>query len=313
MICPSRVNLRTLLLPIVVAMAITLPAVRVWAIGPDAYGYTAAAMTVDFEDLTDADHNGIGVLDNSDDDTIAVPIGFSFIFYGVAYDTLYISSNGMITFGAADNDWVPVDFTTTATTGDHPSIAPFFHDLTFQYLGSDEVYYQTLGAPGGRRLVVQWNAAQSATGPGSDTVTFEVKLFEGSNNIEFHYDDVTITDDSTNSNGRLTTVGIRDQAGQTTNRVLQWLFNKSTLVDDTAIRYVAPVFKVNSIAHLTNKHVLLQCTGAPSTVNKIEASTVGPTGFTFLGSSAADSTGHFTYEDAGTTTLTKRFYRVMVP
>ena len=310
---PSRL-LRTLI-PVISLVALTMPAAHVRAIGPDAYGYTAAATTYNFEDLTDFYPNGgaTAVLDNVDDATVTIPIGFTFVYYGVAYNSVSISDNGMITFDLPDNDWVPVDFLTKPTTGDHPSIAPFFHDWTFQYFGSDAVYYMVLGQPGARRLIIQWDAAQSYTGPGADTVTFEVKLFEGSNNIEFHYMDATITDDSTNSNGRNATVATRDEAGQTDHRVLEWFFNKPNLVDLSAIKYVAPTFKVNAVTRLSNKHAFLQCTGAPSSVNTIEATTSLASPFATLGTAAADSLGHFTYEDAAAATMTQRFYRVAVP
>ena len=283
-------------------------------IGPDSYGYTAATTTFLFEDLTEPAIDAPPLLDNTDDAAVTVAIGFPFVFYGVAYNAVSITSNGTLTFSDVDTDWVPVDLSTAAPNGDLPMIAVFWHDWTFKYFGSDAVYAAMLGPAGSRRLIVQWNAALSVPGPGSDTVTFEVKLFEGSNHIEFHFLDATISDDSTMSNGKDATVGIRDVAGQTNGRNLQWSFNVPVINDETAIRFVAPVFKVSSITRLANRHIVLQCSGAPSSVNKIEATTdLKTTPFSFLGSAAADALGHFQYEDATAGSFTQRFYRVTVP
>jgi hypothetical protein len=284
------------------------------AIGPDTYGYTASATTFLFEDLPVPEIGAPPILDETDDAGVIIPIGFSFIFYGLKYNALAVTSNGTITFQEIETDWVPVDITKNAPNGDLPTLAVFWHDWTFQFFGSDAVHYATLGEVDKRRLVIQWNAAMSATGPGTDTVFFEAKLFEGSNNIEFHYRDSTISDDAAVSNGRNATVGIRDTGGQTSGRNLQWSFNQAVINDQTAIRFVAPAFKVLSISRLTNQHIVLQCTGAPSNINKIEATTdLKTTPFSFLGSATADSLGRFQYEDTTAGNFTRRFYRVGFP
>jgi hypothetical protein len=309
----TAVPVRSLLIIIISALVVLLPR-PIQGIGPDNYGYTAGAIPILFEDLTVPAINAPPVLGNADDDAVTVPIGFSFVFYGVAYNTVSITSNGTIMFGGVDTDWVPVDISTTAPTKNLPMIAAFWHDWTFQYFGSDAVYYATLGTVGNRRLVIRWNAAESATGSGTDTVFFEAKLFEGSNNIEFHYDDATISDDASVSNGLDATVGIRDASGQISGRNLQWSFNQAVINDGSAIRFVAPVFKVKSITRLTNHHMLLNCLGAPSLLNHIQASPDLSSGsFVTLGAASADSGGNFQFEDANAGNFTRRFYRVAVP
>lgn len=284
------------------------------AIGPDNFGYTAATTTFSFQDLTTIGTGVTPILDFQDDAAVTVPIGFPFIFYGVIYTSVSVSSNGLITFQGADTAHTPVNIATTSTLQNLPTIAVLWHDWTFQYFGSDEVYYATLGAAGSRRLIIQWNFAQSKSGPGTDTITFEVKLFEGSNNIEFHYLDATVSDDPNVSNGKDATVGIRDINGQTSGRNLKWSFNQTVIADGQAIRFVAPVFKVTSITRLANRHILLQCLGAPSLVNYIEASpNLNPGSFSTLGSATANASGVFQFEDVNAGSFTRRFYRVAVP
>jgi hypothetical protein len=280
------------------------------AIGPDNYGYTATTTTYDFEDLTVPGITATDILDDGNDVAVMVPIGFPFTFYGKTYTSLYVSTNGLITFGNADVDPTPVDLTRAAPQNDLPSIAVLWRDWTFHYFGSDEAYYATLGPAGNRRLIVQWNFTQSNTGPGTDTVTFQAKLFEGSNNIEFHYYDATVEDDVSVSDGKNATVGIRDTGGQTSNRNLQWSFNQAVITEHLAIQFAAPVFEIWSIQRTANGHILLQCVGEPNVANTIQVST-DLINFYFLASVVADSLGNFPYEDMNAgTPPPRRFYRL---
>jgi hypothetical protein len=285
--------------------------------GPDAYGYTAALTTLDFEDLTSPDVPSTGILNGSEDDTVTIPIGFPFVFYGVSYTTVTVSTNGLISFGGPEIGHLALNINTTKTPADLPTICPLWHDWSFQYAGSDEALYVTLGDPGNRRLIVQWDFAQAALpSPSVDTVTFQVKLFERSNNIEFHYYDATVSDDASVSNGKASTVGIRDKGGQNTNRSLQWSFNQSVFIaDQTAIKYTAPKFKVNAITRPTSTTIFLDCTGAPSISNKILSTTnLLTTAFSTQANVTADAAGHFTYTDPNTGPATpRRFYRVGLP
>ena len=284
-----------------------------YAIGPDNYGYTAALIAFNFDDLSVNTVPAVPILDNTDDDVIEIPIGFPFTIYGVKYTTVWVSTNGLLTFGGGDGDYTPKNFTVAGPLQNLKTIAPLWNDWEFVYQYTDEAYYLTLGTPGSRRLVVQWNFAQPRNGNGIDTVTFEVKLFEGSNNIEFHYDDATVSDDRTQSNGRACTVGIRDVNGQTTGKVLQWSFDQAVINDSSAIRYTAPSFKVKTITRqAANGNIVLTCTGAPSKPNYIEVTTNLATGFSRLpGSITADVNGNFTYTD--TSPGTRKFYRVGLP
>ena len=89
------------------------------------------------------------------------------------------------------------------------------------------------------------------------------------------------------------------------------LFN---LIDVTQGYVFDPApLKIVSITRLANGHILLQCLGVPDQLNTIEASPDLVTPFTPLASVMADVTGAFQYEDAGASSLTKRFYRLAYP
>jgi hypothetical protein len=63
-------------------------------------------------------------------------------------------------------------------------IGPLWDDLTLATPG--RVYYQSMGEPGGHTFVIQWNRAQFTGTTGSD-LTFQVRLTEGVDTIEFAY------------------------------------------------------------------------------------------------------------------------------
>ena len=287
---------------------------QAFAIGPDTYGYTAATTTFSFESAL----GGTPILADQDDTGVTIPIGFSFLFYGVAYTTVSFTPNGLVTFGGVDSDFQNDNLTTTAPDANRPSIGVFWHDWTYLFAGSDQAYYTTLGAVGSRRLIIQWNQAESATGVNNpqnqDTVTFQVKLFEGTNNIEFHYQDATVSDDAGVSNGLQATVGIRDTNGHTNGRNLQWSYNQAVISNGLAIRYTHPLGRITKITRLANGTTIrLEGLSAPNQVNRIEAApNLGnPSPFSNLISVTANASGVFLHDD--TSPGTRRFYRIIAP
>jgi PEP-CTERM motif len=188
---------------------------------------------------------GIRVLANDDDATVTANIGFEFKFFGSSYTSVGISSNGLITFGGV-NDWpVPVDMTTTALPADLPTIAALWDDwssLKNVFPSSDGVYYGTIGTPGNREFVVEWNNMFACCPWGTSPVTFEAVLFEGTNNILFQYATTTsgITDGivgDANDHGATAGIGIRDSAGQLNGRVAQFSFARNLLSDREAVLF----------------------------------------------------------------------------
>ncbi len=71
-------------------------------------------------------------------------------------------------------------------------------------------------------------------------------------------------------------------------------------------------FKISSIMQLGNQHILLQCNGVPSRINRIEASPdLSPNSFQTIGSVTPDATGAFSFEDPNPGT--QQFYRLAFP
>ena len=97
---------------------------------------------------------------------------------------------------------------------------------------SDDVYTMTQGVPGQRELIVQFNdVVIYYNNNAAQTLTFQVVLREGNNEIEFRYNDATLSS-ATYSLGRSATIGISDGTG---DRFEQFSYNTASLADDTRI------------------------------------------------------------------------------
>ena len=62
-----------------------------------------------------------------DDDTIEVPLGFSFPFQGDSYSSVFVNSNGNLTFGSGDTDFSE---SVSEFLAGQPRIAPVWIDLS---------------------------------------------------------------------------------------------------------------------------------------------------------------------------------------
>lgn len=166
--------------------------------------YNQAATTFNFQDISGT---GTPVLLGDDEMSSAVPIGFDFRFYDTVYTELYICDNGYVTFldGQACNTTGPAIPTPGNPDG---LIAGFWNDLLTQSVlsSADGLFYATTGAPGSRIFTVMYKNVPNCCKSFNPDYTFEIKLFEGSNNIEVHF--VNTTND-----GSVARVGVENESG----------------------------------------------------------------------------------------------------
>jgi hypothetical protein len=109
-----------------------------------------------------------------------IPIGFTFNYLGTAYTDCYASSNGYLTFSAANTS-----LTNNLTTGaGRPIFAPLWDDLQGNVGNAS---YQTSGTPGSRVFTFEWLNWKWYYTVTSATISFQCKLYEATGAIEFVY------------------------------------------------------------------------------------------------------------------------------
>jgi gliding motility-associated-like protein len=123
---------------------------------------------------------GAADLDQGTSDPIRLP--FTFNYYCQNYDTIYAAVNGFVTFEFPDLFSTGASTIPDATNANN-AIAGAWADLDLSFSGS--VSYFTAGAAPNRVFVIEYsNVPYFFTS--DSVVSFQIHLFEGSNNIEIH-------------------------------------------------------------------------------------------------------------------------------
>jgi len=118
----------------------------------------------------------------TDDDTANVGLGFSFDFFGTSYSSIWVNSNGSITFGAGDPDW-------TESVGEFldapPRIGGVWDDLNPQQGG-------TVDATGdATQMVVSWIGVPEFFDTGSNNFDITIR---SDGTISINFGAMTLTD-----------------------------------------------------------------------------------------------------------------------
>lgn len=182
--------------------------------------------TTPFEDIS-ATGTALGLTDDGEENIV---IPFEFNLDGQLSSDLRIGNNGGILYGVTEGDLfasnLPLD-------GESPRIVPFWDDFDEQ---TGDVYWEVRGTAPARRVIIQWEDRPHFPGETEiDPATFQVVLFETTNDILFVYEDV-LFDDPDFDLGQSATIGV---VSETT--VYQYAFNDPTPLDGiSAIRYSLP-------------------------------------------------------------------------
>jgi len=141
--------------------------------GPDAYGYWVTDANEQFgqgPSYNPLVPDTIDVVWPLDDTSHQVSIGWDFTFYGVDYDQLWLSSNGLVSFDAAHSD--PAN--TCAGVDPGTLIMALWDDLNPSATGY--VSYGTSGISPNRIFVITWLAMPRS--PNVGNATFQIQLHE---------------------------------------------------------------------------------------------------------------------------------------
>jgi len=116
-----------------------------------------------------------------DDATMTVSIPFTFTYNATGYTQVSICTNGWVALGSTTSTTYTNDLCTTSGP-DLNKLCPFWDDLNNTVNG---ISYTTLGTAPNRIFVVEYLHIPYFSGSGD--VTFQVRLYENGNRIEFIY------------------------------------------------------------------------------------------------------------------------------
>jgi hypothetical protein len=137
-----------------------------------------------------------------DDDDATVPIGFNFEFFGNAYSSINIHSNGYLSFNSDLNFTVG----TPLPTPSEPNELIAFAWDDWNPSDGGTITYETTGTAPNRTFVVTFSGVPHFGSGGALTMTVQTILYEGSNIIDLQVTDIT-------SDGGNRTQGIENAGG----------------------------------------------------------------------------------------------------
>ncbi|GAB2847333.1 hypothetical protein GCM10027044_02940 [Hymenobacter ruber] len=142
----------------------------------------------------------------------SIPLGFIFASSGYYFTSVDLSSNGWLAFGVYTNyNADPVSFPYLHATGLW-TVAPLWANLSGQ---GGTASYQTTGVAPNRVFVFEWRDWRWDRLASQAVVSFQVRLYEGSNRIEFAYDagPGTISQASNDARAVIGLLGMANTAG----------------------------------------------------------------------------------------------------
>lgn len=156
-------------------------------------------------------------------------IGFTFPFYGSDYTQAYVNINGTVQFGGNYTRYnnVPLNTAISGTNIWDNTIYAFWDDLNTN--GAQNIYYATVGATPDRKFITQWTNIYFH-GTSIQLGTFQVILYEGTNEIQLQYRDLLGGDRAL---GNSATIGLR----KNNSLSHQYSHNTASLTQEQAIRY----------------------------------------------------------------------------
>ncbi|MBO0357047.1 fibronectin type III domain-containing protein [Hymenobacter sp. BT186] len=116
----------------------------------------------------------------------AIPLGFTFVFDGTPYTQVKASSDGFLSFNPAATS----GFSTLAgaSASNRPLVAPLGDDLDGRPTGATALAsYQTTGTAPNRVFTFEWQNWEWRWNANVAVISFQAKLYEGTNRVEFVY------------------------------------------------------------------------------------------------------------------------------
>jgi len=217
----------------------------------------------------------------------AFPIGFSFDFFGNIYTDFYVTSNGLVMFGSSSTEYRNRNIPRGGPPNNY--IAPFWDDLIIHATG--DIMYQTIGTAPNRKLVVQYTNMSFWNSP-ILFGTFQVILYEGSNEIQTQYRSI-VDLISPRASGNSATIGLENVNGSAGVRCS---YETADYIQSEKAILFTPGGGTYTFSDTIYDAVLLQDlpfrASTPNLVSPAYNSTVGDT-VTFQWEAAANASSYF--------------------
>lgn len=155
---------------------------------------TAASLTTPYT-LTSTTYNAeipSGTATNiftAGDDAVSASIAlpFTFTYFGTAYTNLFSYTNGFLELGTSSGSTGAYGAAIPTAATPNSIIAGVWDDLNVTGAGSPTVRYFTNGTAPNRRFIVEYSNVKFYNGAANTgSVSFQIKLYETSNDIEVH-------------------------------------------------------------------------------------------------------------------------------
>ena len=158
--------------------------------------------------------------------TVALP--FSFTYYGQVHTQAFVSSNGFLVLGSSSGPAANFNGSIPSSALPNGVVAPFWDNLNPAAGGS--IYSSVTGVAPNRALHLEWFDVPHAENVGG-AATFEVSLYETTNEIRFRYLDTDFGNATLNA-GRSATSGVENHSGTAGTQYSQ---NQAVLTNGKAI------------------------------------------------------------------------------
>lgn len=146
----------------------------------------------------------------NDDCVASVALPFPYTFYGQTFTTANVSTNGVLQFLSASNDYGQNQVCFPLSQFNY-AILPHWTDLQTNGVG-EGIFTSVTGSPGSRVFNVEWRASYDFLPPG--TINFEVRLYENQQRFDIVYGNVGSGGTSAPGGGiSLPTVGAQQGTG----------------------------------------------------------------------------------------------------
>ncbi len=208
--------------------------------GQPVSGYTMTTFDGGYNDIS---ATGDGLLFEEDDNSTSIGSPFAFTYDNISYPegtTIGITSNGFMVWGS-DADPVPTFDPYAWADGVSNAIMPFNTDMWEIF-----VYSEVTGTAPNRVLTIQWDGYDF---PQSDPFnSFQVKLYETSNAIEFLYASYNLSDavipDLGGQDPYYPIIGLQGDIPSSNNKYFFSPGSPNTTTPDADIRFV-PIPPIN--------------------------------------------------------------------